>query len=472
MAVGRMNEVQLVDEPEGLRPDGSADRTRATRARVLRVLRRWWPLAAGVVTALVVAQVVADRQHRAEVEHRRETDGVVRTTVSAPLEATRWESPDVGNLTQTGLRTPDGLIVGIAIPAEVAAPSFVAVDPVTGTEQWRVDVGDPSPGSGFRGCTLVTEPSPTVWCLLFQAASRDGDAVVLAPHVVEIGLEERAVLDAWDLPPESGVGIAGSALVVATPGRSSTQVQATDLASGDVRWTVSLDDPLLDGGSGLGVGDAGDHVLVPGGTGTWVIDLATGGAVEVPGEVVPTRVGRIAVTEGSTSTFLLDAAGGRQDEIRGVPLPVRPDDGTAGDVLLVQRYDGTANGVLAAVDASSGEPLWERRSGWDPNGQLMLLDGVLYATGGASVWAVDAVTGDERWSTPTGPGGGTLMTDGRSVLRAERDAGTGDPVLAAYDLDDGRLAWTAPLPDEVMSVWASAGALLGWGTDGGQFTIG
>lgn len=469
MAVGRMNEVELVEEPAVPGSPDRADRSRvARRARVLRVLRRWWPLAAGIVTAVVVAQVVADRQQRAEAEHRRETDGVLQATVDAPLEATGWES-ELADLALSGIRTPDGLVAGVVVPAAVGAPSFVAVDPATGRERWRVDVGDASPGSGFGGCTLVTEPSPVAWCLLYRAASRDGDAVVLAPRVIGVGVEERAVLETRDLPPEAGVGIVGSTLVVTSPAAPGTEVQATDLATGDVRWTVTLDDPLSDG-AGVGVGVAGDLALVAGGTGTWVLDLATGGAVEVPGGVTLTRVGRVAVVQDARAS-LLDVAGGAEQEIPGSPLAVRPDDGTAGDVLLVRRDDGSAGGVLVAVDARTGATLWER-DGWDPAGRLVLLDGVLYGAAGSSLWAVDARTGDERWSTATGLAGGELMTDGRSLMRAEQDAGSGGAVLAAYDLEDGARAWVAPLPDGVTSVWTSAGTLFGRGAGSGVFTIG
>lgn len=467
MSAGRMGEVELVDEPDGLAPGDLADRSRAVRrSRLLRVLRRWWPLAAGIVTAVVVAQVVADRQQRAEVEHRRETDGVLQVTVTPPLAATPWESTEVSGLSQTGFRTPDGMLAGVVLPTSVGAPALVVVDPATGVEQWRVDVGEASPGSGLGSCSLVAEPAATVWCLLYEPASRDGDAVVLAPTVVEVGLAERAVLGSRDLAPEADGVVVGSTLVVATPGPAGLEVEATDLVSGDVLWSQELDGaPSADGTGGFGVRAAGDHVLVSGADGTWVLDAAAGGAVQVSGDAVTTRVGRVAVTQGSTSTALLDAASGTEDEIRGLPLPVEPDDGTAPDVLFVQRYDGTADGVLAAVDVTTGETLWQRDGSWDANGRLVVLDGVLYGAGGAAVWAVDALTGEERWSAPAGVGERSLFTDGRSLLLTEHDTTTGGVALAAFDLGDGRRAWTASLPEGIGSVWAHAGTLFGWSTD-------
>jgi hypothetical protein len=360
-----MHDVELVEEPAGPGPAERADRSRVVRrTRLRRLLRRWWPLAAGVVTAVVVAQVVADRQHRTEVGHRRETDGVLQATVRPPLGATRWEAPDARSLAETGVPTVGGLIAGVVTPSDGGAPVFVAADPRTGEEAWRVGPGPATEAPAPGGCVAAEPAASTVWCLVTETASRDGE-----------GLPERLV--------------------------------------------------------------------------------------------------EVGVEEGSTSTLLLAGPDADESEVQGIAVPVAPDDGSAPGLLLVQRLDGTLDGLLAAVDARTGRTLWERAVHRGTYSPLIVLDGVVYGDGGTSVWALDLLTGEEHWSTAAQLGQvGTWFTDGESLLRTESDPTTGALALSADDLGDGHRAWTAPLPEGITWVRARAGAPFGLDDAGVVSTIG
>jgi outer membrane protein assembly factor BamB len=200
---------------------------------------------------------------------------------------------------------------------------------------------------------------------------------------------------------------------------------------------------------------------------TWAVDARTGVVQAGGAGLGVVRGDRLADLLGSSRTLLLGADGSGTGEVDGQVQALAPDDGSAPGVLVVEAADGSLQRLLRGVDAASGEVLWERPSdGMAPTNRL-LLDGVLYGSGGSTVWAVDAATGEERWRAE----GGTLddyrlMTDGVHLLRVERDPDTGAAGLAAYALGSGRRAWATPLPPGVDSVWAQGGILYGQGDDG------
>lgn len=189
------------------------------------------------------------------------------------------------------------------------------------------------------------------------------------------------------------------------------------------------------------------HLLVHGPGRAWSLDPRTGG-VEAEGATLQVvRGDRLAETVGSSRTRLLGTDGAGTAEAEGQPVVVRPDDGSAPDLVLLQRV-AAPGAVLSAVDAATGEPVWERPLGRTVGTHLVLVDGVLHGADGASVWAVDVATGTEVWSAEgLLPDMSSLLVDGVHLLRAERDTGTGDQVLAAYRLADGEREWAEPLPE-------------------------
>lgn len=117
---------------------------------------------------------------------------------------------------------------------------------------------------------------------------------------------------------------------------------------------------------------------------------------------------------------------------------------------LVVGSRATGRGVIRALDAATGDPLWEPRSlGWDVSTPAVAGDRGYTAVGAGeaegSVVAVDLATGETVWRdavdwlpVATAVGGDTLVAVG------ERE-GTGGWVRA-YDRASGEARWTRPLP--------------------------
>lgn len=469
MRADRMAEVELV-EPAG---DGVPDEAagRASRLRGRRVLRRWWPVPAAALTVLVGWQALDGSADEVAAERLRATPGVIGTTVTAPLGATPWGDEVAADVLADPFRAPDGLWAGAIAPARGAPADLVGIDPATGAEVWRRALAPAPPPGGYvlvTDCTSGEDPARVLWCVVADG-SAPGAPGAVPTRLLRVDLTDRTVARAEELAPGSAAIAVGSALVVATSGTEDIDLVATDAVSGELRWRAAVPDPL--GGSGGRPGPvlsvSGGHLLVGGLTRTWSLDPGTG-AVEASGPVLlVVRGDRLAEVVGSSRTRLRGEDGAGTAEVEGQALQPAPDDGSAADLLLVRVLDGTAPGLLRAVDARTGEVVWERTGSGSVVTNHLLLGGVLYGSTRGAVWAVDVRTGADVWSTPGEPGDtGRLMTDGRALLRTERVAGTGQRVLAAYGLDGGRRAWSTPLPPGVDQVWTQDGVLYGRTADG------
>lgn len=280
-------------------------------------------------------------------------------------------------------------------------------------------------------------------------------------------LGDHALRTERDLDPGSAATVVGSTLVVGTPDEDAVHLVATDTRTGEERWAADVPAPLGPGPGSGWLTRAGGRVLVSAASAVWAVDAETGDVQAGGGAVGVVRGDRLVEQRGSSRTLLLGTDGTGTAEADGQVQQMAPDDGSAPDVLVVEVADGSLQRLLRGVDATTGKVLWERPSdGMAPTNRL-LLDGVLYGSGGTTVWAVDAATGDERWTAD----GGTLhdyrlMTDGVHLLRVERDPADGAPVVAAYALGSGRSAWRTPLPPGVDNVWTHGGILYGQGDDG------
>jgi outer membrane protein assembly factor BamB len=469
MGADRMAEVELV-EPAGTGvPDEGADRASTLRAR--RVLRRWWPVPVAVLAGLVVWQAADGSRDDAEAERHRLTPGVIDTTVTAPLEATAWGSEAAAAVLARPVRSADGLLVGATEPSAGEPPGVVGIDPATGAEVWRVALaGAPRPGGYVLvpACSSGADPARVLWCTVADG-SAPGAPGAVPTRLVRVDLAARTVGQTEELAPGSAAIAVGSSLVVATSGPETVDLVATDAVSGELRWRAAVPDPRGSSGGGAGplLSVSGGHLLVGGLTRTWSLDPVTG-AVEASGPVLLVARGdRLVEVRGSSSTRLRGHDGTGTAEAEGQALQLVPDDGSAAGLLLVRVLDGTPLGLLRAVDARTGAVAWEREGSGSVATNHLLLDGVLYGSTSREVWAVDVETGDRVWSTPGEPGdAGRLMTDGVALLRTERVADTGQRVLAAYALRDGRRAWVAPLPAGVDQVWTQDGVLYGRTAEG------
>lgn len=466
MGARRVDEVQ-VDEAAGGGAPPERDETAARRALAVRVVRRWWPLLAAVLLALVTWQAVVHGRERAAAERLRETPGVLASTVSPPLEVTPWGTPDTTGVLTAMTAPLDGVVVAADEGGGGQPRAVVGVDVTNGSERWRVAApADDVTGSEPAGATCGDANGSLAWCS-FTSVSTFGRATSeAAASLVLVEVATGTVRPTPPLPPASSVVAVGDvAVTVSRPGESAA-VDATSLSTGQMRWHVDLADPAgrLVGAAPPRVTVQGDRVLVAGATTSWLLDPADGRVVATGRDVRQLRDDELVAVDGAV-TRLLGPDGRGTAAADGAPVLIEPDDGTAPGVMLLTRLDGSIDALLSAVDASNGDVLWERRTDVGTFTQVVLLDGVLYGTRRSGLWAVDAVTGEEVWSTSSGMRAGfTLMTDGVSLLRTERDSEhAGGIVLSAYDLRDGGRRWSEPLPEEITDVRGANGVLLGFG---------
>ena len=61
---------------------------------------------------------------------------------------------------------------------------------------------------------------------------------------------------------------------------------------------------------------------------------------------------------------------------------------------------GTNDGRLVALDAHTGETRWTYQASDAIKPSLAAVGGVVYASDGSALHAVDVATGSRRWSTP------------------------------------------------------------------------
>lgn len=451
-----MEDVELVEVGTAPGPDDDG----SPRVRLGPLLRRWWPVPVAVVLAVTVTSVVLDTRQRAALAEVRELPGVLTATVEPPLEAVAWGTVETAGALYSGMRTADGLVVGPLWPAPGEPAAVVALDPESGVERWRVDVEDPpDDSSAGLDCTGDGEPARTAWCLVSTGSSR---------QMVEVDLVERAVASTLPLPDDADATASDGTLYVTRSAPDGDQVGvevvATDLADGSQRWLTRVPGTAEDITMQPWIWLNGDHVWVFTAAGQWSLD-PTDGSVEADGMSVGLARGdRLVADLGSSVTRMIGQDGDDDVELPGTPLDARPDDGTAPDVLVLQGSDGTRP-VVRGVDARTGRELWQRPSPAQTWPTVVLLDGVVYGVGTATVWAVDVETGQERWSVDTGSNGdANLLTDGVHVLQVETVPAGRE--LVAFGLRDGVRAWSTPLPEGADWVQEIGGMLVATSDDG------
>jgi outer membrane protein assembly factor BamB len=464
---GGMDEVELVEAGAGSGDGAPEPEPQRARRRVLaRVLRRWWPVPTVLVVALVGWHVVTDGRERAAVDRLREVPGVLAETVTAPLTGTAWGDGSGPPLLAGSVPAVDGTLLGLTTVWDGGDPAVHGIDPATGTEVWRLALAEDDPDAPWAtsvDCSPEQEPVAVLWCT-HAAGDPGGTAVVRT--LLRVDVATRSIAGRSDLPASASVTVADGALVVATPAAEELRLRATDPTTGAERWTAAVpspSDPLVIG-AGFDVATLspdGSHLIVSTSAGSWSLD-PTDGRVEATitdGAFATDRGGRLVGVVGSSQTLLLGRDGSGTAVAEGTLVTLGPDDGSVPDLLLLTRFDGSGTPPLRAVDATTGEVVWEEPVGL--SGDLVLLDGVLYGVGSEGLWARDAATGAVRW-TAGGPTTGTgLVTDGRSLLRVEQGATSTERLLVAYDLTTGARRWTTPLPDGVTSVTAQDGTLYG-----------
>ncbi|MFJ4188437.1 PQQ-binding-like beta-propeller repeat protein [Kitasatospora sp. NPDC089509] len=282
--------------------------------------------------------------------------------------------------------------------------------------------------SGYDGTVRSLDPG--------TGAVRWSRAVKAAPPVNR--------LDGWQLADSGGWHLAagdGVVCVVSTAG-----MQVLDAASGEQRWEVSLPEwsetpetsgPVIGAGGVFAVHGAALHCYdAVGGGLRWSSDPE---AVAVTG--VLAHAGDAVYVAGRDGGLLaLDARSGArlwtQDAVVALEAPPVIHRG-----LVHLGYSGGQpdSYTALALDAATGQVRWQRR--WLPvAGPLAAADRTVCLLSGDRLMALDADTGDTRWTAgvPVGTGRGmSSMTAADGTVYV----GTNDDRLFAFDLATGRPRW-------------------------------
>ena len=433
--------------------------------------RRRWLLLACALAMLAAVVVVDGVRARARDAHLAAVAGLLEPMDSSLREV--WTQP--GGWGHPAVHGPDLMVSLFGDPRE--GFRLVGNDIVTGEQRWDValpevaselDVGCRALGPDVQGLISVFHArsgpravSTHIVCRLVVPAAPGAELPAHGP-----GSEARlVVLDAQtgervsDRSLEYGFGTVetlGSDILVTTV-LSDGRVQVTreDPLTGRVRWTARSEQPLPGAGSEQGpraLETRTEHgVIVV--SGLMALALSEDGEVlgewpeeggQRPVELTVLADGRFVV--GSPSVQGPYGTVSASDAGNGFPID-RPllrlavDDGSASDLLFTTSATAAE---IVALDARTGEPRWSAEA--TPEDWELLLDDRLITTFGDDLVAVDTRTGKRLWTAPDDlrvrrP----LLTDGHVVLFA-----TGyddqEPILTAVDITDGRVLWTAAGP--------------------------
>lgn len=459
--------LQRAEHRDGVLDEG----TGRSSARRLR-----WTAAAAVAVALAsgATALVDERREAARFAAVADLPGVLDPVEEPLLEV--WRS-------DLRLWPPlwpvDGVLVGVSTVGIGSQDVVVAgLDDDTGETRWTTTVRPAGTTTPFGGVQCVVPSAPVgggeadrvVVCVSVDVLGPDPQdlsvlepraarLLVLAPDTGEV-LQERSV------EPTASVAALGPDVVVqAVDDAGQLRVTRSDPRSGDGRWTFAP--PTTTPPPRLGPVLTDDGLVVVPGEAGWVLD-GEGDVVHAWEADRPAPAGWADVVRGRAlvrpmrdllgSTSVVDLDSGRSFLTDGYPLGPTADDGSTGDLVLVQSALGDG---LVAHDLATGRPVWSV-DGEDAGGVVVLGGRVVRAESDA-LRAVDARTGVTVWTAPSRAARQYgLHTDGRMVVRIERDdAVTTDVDLVARDLEDGRVRWRQPVPPDLEHLLEVEGRLVG-----------
>ncbi|WP_083733579.1 PQQ-binding-like beta-propeller repeat protein [Actinomadura sp. CNU-125] len=269
----------------------------------------------------------------------------------------------------------------------------------------------------------------------YQKLSATGGVVVAEGRTGEVhALDARTGDVLWKRKAENESHTLDGAVYLSNPIRP--WLTAVDASSGETRWRgdFSAVVNMAVAGSVVCFGYEGPTTAVG------VRDGRTRWSADVPPELGLAADSRVVVAAGPRSLVGLDPRGGRERWTSALRLRHAPPLAAflvgAGLVFI-----GADDGVLHAVRADDGSPVWRKGHAqrWFNGSSLKLSGGVLYADSGyGTVVAMDAATGAERWSRPVGEGGHDLALSGGTLFAASTRTRT----VLALDTADGRVRWS------------------------------
>ncbi|WP_449386332.1 outer membrane protein assembly factor BamB family protein [Cellulomonas soli] len=228
---------------------------------------------------------------------------------------------------------------------------------------------------------------------------------------------------------------------------TSVTVARYDWGSSTPRWTFRTPPVAHVFDRSWLFGNAG-QVIVGAGSTTWLLGADDGTSVGsltgpegygLSAETIPGGGMLTASYAGESLSSQMLTADGTVVDLPGLlPVTRTVDDDSAADLLLLAEM--TANwepGSLVAVDARTGERRWSSTA--SAQWSAVVLGGVVYAASGRTLAAVDADDGAVLWTRSLDHSDGQLLTDGAAALLI------GQGRVDAFDLRDGTPLWSSLL---------------------------
>ncbi|GEK22412.1 outer membrane protein assembly factor BamB family protein [Cellulomonas xylanilytica] len=465
-------QVELVEDDEPVPPE----RDPARRPR-----NRRWLLAVPVVAALLVGvQLVTDARDRAADARVAALPGAV-DPLGEDLEV-RWRADQAAAPSMFG-PVRDQMLHG-PVTGPDGAQTYDAVDLRTGELAWS------TPLTGPDGRLVEPRTSPTTTCGPWGDPGTDPERVVC---LVTDGYQRHSAegLDESAAPTRSRLvvlDVTDGSVLADHPGPLATSVAvlpglaATATLDDDQHLVVVANDPLT--GEELwryrGTDPAGGpmeaNVTWTSGVGGMVVlSGLPGGPVMLSASGERVETGPDVRSWGTTSQgwFLTE----RPDPDGGAPVQRVYRPGAAplevlGRLLERRVDDGSVPGLEVSTgartygwDGRTGDQLWDAdvvaTPGWHDS--VLVLDGTVYLSATGAVVALDARTGETRWTAPRLEGAywGDLLTDGPHLLLVEmpQDAvGTG--FVTALDRRTGTFVRRMKVPAGFPAVVAVGRSLV------------
>src|SRR5262245_41043297 len=114
------------------------------------------------------------------------------------------------------------------------------------------------------------------------------------------------------------------------------------------------------------------------------------------------------------------------------------------------------NGAVRALDAATGDPIWEykRPGGGGSKALSMYQDVIVYTSPDSYVVGIDARTGEMRWQTKVDTRGnsqGSIIAEGKAISGGSCSGNRNNCYISAHDVMTGKEVWrfyTTPAPGE------------------------
>ncbi|MFI2753144.1 PQQ-binding-like beta-propeller repeat protein [Cellulomonas sp. P22] len=435
--------------------------------------RRWWPLlvAVALVLGLVATQAVLDARERAHLAEIRSLPGVL-LPVDQSMHAL-WTDDATGSL--TGAVDLGGGSVAVGALDDSGAQVVRGVELRTGAVLWEVPVAQPEAAALAMGWSPYCEETSTpglLACTAYGTFAADPDdpsgqsAVPTERHLVVVDAHAHVVRAQHTLALEAFTTVTDNGYLAAEYADGTVTVTSHDLVSGTEQWRFDApDEPLddrYDNRAWVEV-DGLSRLLVTGPRSTWVLSsdgtlldtqgtLAGSGAYSRAGHARGDS-GELYYLSDVNRTVVLRADGTPGEAFDDTTINLTVDDGSAPDLFFTAGYaDGGM--VVRAREISDGSIRWEAPMVGAGSGGV-LVDGALHVTSLRTATAIDAATGEVRWSHElegTATDGG-IVTDGRVVLVVESTYERQS--LVALSLADGTRQWQISVPtDDYLNVVA------------------